>query len=59
MYRRLILGVGLLPFLAQTDGCNQQDVVGLVTVLFQTLVTSLLPLLLQSVLGLGGTAAAF
>lgn len=57
MHTRLWLGVAALPFLAQSDGCSQQDVTNIILVMVQSLVTSLIPILIQALLG--GTTTGF
>ncbi|MBN1343658.1 MAG: hypothetical protein JXQ73_13300 [Phycisphaerae bacterium] len=50
MVGKSLLAVTAIPLLAQ-QGCAQEDIVGLVTVLLQTLVTSLLPVLVNGLVG--------
>lgn len=53
MYRRLMMLTVTAPLLAQS-GCTEQDAIGLVTVVLQTLLTTMIPLLVNTLLG-GGT----
>jgi hypothetical protein len=51
MYTRLLLGMAAFPLLAQQDGCTKQDVTNIMLVVLQSLVATLLPLLIEAMLG--------
>jgi len=50
MYRWIMMLTVTAPLLAQS-GCTEEDAIGLVTVVLQTLLTTLIPLLVNTVLG--------
>lgn len=52
MLTRIALVVGALPLFAQA-GCTQQDYVSLATVAIQSLVGTVIPLLVNSLVGTG------
>jgi hypothetical protein len=50
MNKRLLLLAATAPLLAQA-GCTQQDMVGLVMVMVQSLLTSVVPMLVSALMG--------
>ncbi len=54
MFARIALVVGTVPLVAQA-GCSQQDFVSLATVAIQSLVGTVIPLLVNSLVGTGVT----
>ena len=55
MYRRVLLAATALPLLAQA-GCTQEDAVGLVLVVVQAVLASLIPTLVNALVGGTGVA---
>ncbi len=50
MHRRLLLATAMLPILAQS-GCENEELTSLVTVVLQSALTALIPLLVSLMLG--------